>query len=98
MTLPVLLLVLFPAAAIISLCVAKLLTKTKVTTRRFDGFRTWSVSDIPRVGGVAVFATIPLAGVAWALGERGGIPEIFGPLIIGAGLLFCVGLLDDLRG
>jgi UDP-GlcNAc:undecaprenyl-phosphate/decaprenyl-phosphate GlcNAc-1-phosphate transferase len=104
MSFPVVLLVVFIAAALTSLVTAERLTHVDVRGRHPERSRHWSASGIPRIGGIAVFLSAPLAIVAAALIVRamsGGVPrlpELAGSLTIGAAILFVIGLLDDLRG
>ena len=104
MTLPVLLLVVFVVSLMTSLVVAGRLTRVNVKDRHPERSRHWSDSGIPRIGGIAVFASAPIAILAAALivaGIRGAIPQLpdlAGSLIIASAILFFIGLLDDLRG
>lgn len=104
MTLPVLLLVVFVVSVMTSLVVAGRLTRVNVKDRNPERSRHWSDSGIPRIGGIAVFASAPVAILAAALtaarltGAIPQLPELAGSLIIASAILFFIGLLDDLRG
>ena len=104
MTLPALLLVVFVVSVMTSLVVAGRLTRVSVKGRHPERSRHWSASGIPRIGGIAVFASAPIAILAAALVAaeiRGAIPqlpELAGSLVIASAILFCIGLLDDIRG
>src|SRR6185369_4287916 len=104
MTIPAALVVVFLTAALISLLTSKRLTRVDVKGRHPERSRHWSASGIPRIGGIAVFISAPLAIVAaglvgWAAtGTPPYLPDLAGSLIIGAAILFTIGLLDDLRG
>src|SRR6266480_4362152 len=104
MTLPVVLLVVFILSAMTSLGVAERLTHVNVKGRNPERTRHWSASGIPRIGGVAVFVSAPIAIVLGALGKAGmsgaipHFPELSGSLVIASALLFFIGLFDDLRG
>jgi UDP-GlcNAc:undecaprenyl-phosphate GlcNAc-1-phosphate transferase len=103
MPLPALLLVVFLVALLTSLGVAARLTHVVVSRREPEASRQWSDSTIPRIGGVAVFAAIPVAilaavfGRAALLGVVPEMPERAGALIISAAILFAVGLRDDIK-
>jgi UDP-GlcNAc:undecaprenyl-phosphate/decaprenyl-phosphate GlcNAc-1-phosphate transferase len=104
MTLPALLLVVFVVSAMTSLVVAGRLTRVNVKGRHPEHSRHWSASGIPRIGGIAVFASAPIAILAAALtaarltGAIPQLPDLAGSLIIASAILFFIGLLDDLRG
>lgn len=104
MTLPVTLLVVFLVALVTSLAVASRLTRVVVKGRARELSREWTDRETPRLGGVAVFAALPvsvLAGVAArgiALGKVPELPDLAGTLILAAAILFVVGLRDDIRG
>jgi UDP-GlcNAc:undecaprenyl-phosphate GlcNAc-1-phosphate transferase len=102
-TLPVVLLVVFVSSAIASLAVAERLTHINVKGRHPERSRHWSASGIPRLGGIAVFASAPIAIIIASVARArvSGVPqlpELAGSLILGSAILFVVGLLDDLRG
>jgi UDP-GlcNAc:undecaprenyl-phosphate GlcNAc-1-phosphate transferase len=104
MSFPVVLLLVFVAAVLTSLVTARRLTHVDVRGRHPERSRHWSASGIPRIGGIAVFVSAPLAIIAAVFlgGAMSGaslrLPELAGSLIIGAAILFTIGLLDDLRG
>src|SRR4051812_25389540 len=104
MTLPVTLLIVFLVALLTSLGVAARLTRVVVKGRARELSRDWTDCETPRLGGVAVFAAMPvavLAGVAArgiALGKVPELPELAGTLILSTAVLFIVGLRDDVRG
>src|SRR5262247_2758451 len=84
-----------------------LITRYAVSKRLLDvpdGVRRTHDTAIPRLGGVAVFAGLLLAiGVAFVAGKLLGIgPPVVAPhsvsLLTAAGILFSIGLLDDLIG
>ena len=101
---PAVLLVVFVAAGLTSLITAERLTHVDVRGRHPERSRHWSASGIPRIGGIAVFVSAPLAIVAAALmvravvGSTPTLPELAGSLTVAAAILFVTGLLDDLRG
>ena len=101
---PALLVVVFFAAALTSLLTAERLTHVDVRGRHPERSRHWSASGIPRIGGVAVFLSAPLAILIASfagraiLGSKFFLPELAGSLIVSAAILFIIGLLDDLRG
>jgi UDP-GlcNAc:undecaprenyl-phosphate GlcNAc-1-phosphate transferase len=66
MSLTVVLLVVFLVAIMTSLAVAGRLTRVIVKTRPPEHSRQWSASRIPRIGGIAIFAAIPIAILAAA--------------------------------
>jgi UDP-GlcNAc:undecaprenyl-phosphate GlcNAc-1-phosphate transferase len=94
----------FLVAVMTSLAVAARLTRVIVKTRPPEHSRQWSASRIPRIGGIAIFAAIPIAILAAASfiaalsGAIPQLPELAGALIIASAILFIVGLLDDIRG
>src|SRR5689334_836949 len=104
MALPAVMLVVFVAAAVISLITAERLTHVNVRGRHPERSRHWSASGIPRIGGIAVILAAPLAIAIAAVGMRElsgiapSLPELAEGLIAGAAILFVTGLLDDLRG
>src|SRR5690348_4898703 len=104
MALPVALLIVFLTSLLTSLVTAERLTHVNVRGRHPERSRHWSASGIPRIGGIAVFFSAPLAigSVGLALRAFTGIsprlPELAEGLIVGAAILFVIGLLDDLRG
>src|SRR5688500_7768221 len=104
MILPGMLVVVFLVSVFTSLAVASRLTKVTVTARRPEQSRQWSASGTPRLGGVAVFSALAVgvfaaAGVRAAIsGTPDGLPALVDALILSAGVLFVVGLLDDIRG
>ena len=104
MTLPAILLIVFIVAVATSLAVARRLTHVVVKPRLPERSRQWSASRTPRIGGVAIFAGIPLgilaAGAASAAlsGTIPQVPELAGALVLASAILFIVGLLDDVRG
>jgi len=104
MTLPALLLVVFAVSVMTSLVVAGRLTRVSVKGRHPERSRHWSASGIPRIGGIAVFASAPIAILVAALvagqirGDIPELPELAGSLVIASAILFFIGLLDDIRG
>ena len=104
MTVAAALLIVFVVAVLVSLVTSKRLTRVDVRGRHPERSRHWSASGIPRIGGIAVFVSAPLAIVAATLIGRVVsdtplyLPELAGSLIVGAAILFTIGLLDDLRG
>src|SRR5689334_2347474 len=104
MALPAVMLVVFLVSTVISLIAAERLTHVDVRGRHPERSRHWSASGIPRIGGIAVFASAPLAIIAVGLARRAiygaalNLPELALSLILGAAILFTIGLLDDLRG
>jgi UDP-GlcNAc:undecaprenyl-phosphate GlcNAc-1-phosphate transferase len=104
MSLPALLLVVFLVAVMTSLAVAGRLTRVTVKTRPPERSRQWSASRIPRIGGIAIFAALPVAILAAAsanaalTGAIPQLPELAEALIVASAILFVVGLLDDIRG
>jgi UDP-GlcNAc:undecaprenyl-phosphate GlcNAc-1-phosphate transferase len=104
MSLPAVLLIVFVAAVMTSLAVARRLTQVVVRPRLPERSRQWSASRIPRIGGVAIFAALPIGIVAAAVANAAltgmipQLPELAEALIIASAILFVVGLLDDIRG
>jgi UDP-GlcNAc:undecaprenyl-phosphate GlcNAc-1-phosphate transferase len=104
MPLPAALLLIFLVAVMTSLAVAGRLTRVIVKTRLPEHSRQWSASRIPRIGGVAIFAALPVAIIAAAsanaalTGAIPQLPELAEALIVASAILFVVGLLDDIRG
>ena len=104
MSVPALLLIVFIIAAATSLLVAGRLVHVSVRPRLPERSRQWSASRIPRIGGVAIFAAIPVAIVAAGAasaaltGAVPQLPELAEALIVAGAILFVVGLLDDIRG
>src|SRR4051812_32756605 len=103
MSLPATLIMVFLVAVVTSLGVAARLTRVTVRGRKTEDTRHWSTSDIPRVGGVAVFLALPI-GVLAAVSAKGllvggspELPERASGLVLSAVILFAVGLLDDIR-
>src|SRR3982074_2764601 len=77
-----------------------LATRLELLDQPDDG-RRWDDRAIPRLGGIAVFASILIVGVVGALFDDrahllGLMPLIVG-LAIGATILFVTGLVDDIR-
>ena len=103
MSLPAILLVVFLVSVLTSLAIASRLTHVLVRGRAPEQSRVCSDPHIPRVGGVAVFAAIPIAILAAAsvrgafVGSMPELPELAGALIVSAAILFSVGLADDIR-
>src|SRR6266446_344860 len=99
MSLPALLLVVFLVAVTTSLAVAGRLTRVIVKTRPPERSRQWSASRIPRIGGIAIFAALPVAILAAAsanaalTGAIPQLPELAEALIVASAILFMVGLL-----
>lgn len=104
MSLPAILFVVFAVSVMTSLAVAGRLTRVVVKPRLPERSRQWSASRIPRIGGVAIFAALPVAIVAAAVANAattGAIPQLpdqAEALIVASAILFVVGLLDDIRG
>jgi UDP-GlcNAc:undecaprenyl-phosphate GlcNAc-1-phosphate transferase len=104
MSLPAILLLVFLVSVTISLGVAARLTRVVVRSRAPEIARQWSTSAIPRVGGIAVFAAIPIAVLvavaarAILIGAVPEFPERAGALLISCAILFSVGLIDDIKG
>ena len=104
MSLPAILLVVFVVSVMTSLAVAGRLTRVIVKPRLPERSRQWSASRIPRIGGVAIFAALPVAIFAAAAvdaaltGAIPPLPELAEALIVASAILFVVGLLDDIRG
>ena len=68
-----------------------------------DGVRRSHVRPVPRLGGVAIFAGVFLAfGAAPLIGLVSGavpsVPHLTSALLLSSGILFLLGLWDDLRG
>ena len=68
-----------------------------------DGVRRGHVRAVPRLGGVAIFAGVLLAfGAAPLVGlltnAVPSVPRLTSALLLASGILFCLGLWDDLRG
>lgn len=58
----------------------------------------WHARPTALFGGVAIWAAfLAAAGLAVALRLEAGLGEHYGPLLLGASLMFAVGLADDLR-
>lgn len=104
MSFPALLLIVFIVALTTSLVVAGRLTRVVVRPRLPERSRQWSASRIPRIGGIAIFAAIPIAIVAAGAansalsGVMPQLPELAEALVVSSAILFVVGLLDDIRG
>src|SRR6202162_532495 len=104
MPLPAILLVVFVVSVMTSLAVAGRLTHVVVKPRLPKRSRQWSASRIPRIGGIAIFAALPVAIIAAAFvnaaltGAIPQLPEQAAALIVACAILFAVGLLDDIRG
>lgn len=104
MSLAAILLIVFVVSVMTSLAVAGRLTHVVVKPRLPERSRQWSASRIPRIGGVAIFAALPIAIVAAAAANAattGAIPQLpeqAEALIFASAILFVVGLLDDIRG
>jgi UDP-GlcNAc:undecaprenyl-phosphate GlcNAc-1-phosphate transferase len=103
MTITVVMLVVFVLSALTSFAVAERLTHVNVKARDPERSRHWTASGIPRIGGIAVFASAPIAIILASLARAGTsgalqLPDLAGSLIIGSAILLVVGLLDDLRG
>jgi len=104
MSLPVVLIIVFLVAVMTSLAVARRLTQVVVRPRLPERSRQWSASRIPRFGGVAIFAALPIGIVVAAsanlalTGIIPQLPDLAEALIIASAILFVVGLLDDIRG
>src|SRR5690349_10659400 len=104
MALSAVLLIVFLASMLASLITAERLTHVNVRGRHPERSRHWSASGIPRIGGIAVFFSAPLAIAVVGLFVRAvtgvptRLPELAVGLIIAAAILFVIGLLDDLRG
>src|SRR6476659_5808624 len=101
MSLLAILIIVFAVSVLISLALAGRLTRVVINGRAEEHSRQWSKSDTPRIGGIAVFAATPISVLAVvfavpAKGPAGYLPELAGALIASAGILFFVGLLDDL--
>jgi UDP-GlcNAc:undecaprenyl-phosphate/decaprenyl-phosphate GlcNAc-1-phosphate transferase len=92
----------FVAALLTSLCATPLVIRVALQNSLLDrpGERRVHTQPVPRLGGVAVFvATLVGLGLAVALGwMRDGInaPLVVG-LVLGGGILFVTGLVDDVR-
>ena len=76
MTLPAILLTVFLVAVITSLTVAGRLRHVNLIQRLPELKRHWSDSHIPRLGGVAVFAALPVAPTAQSPRERAKAPGV----------------------
>ncbi|MBA2669150.1 MAG: undecaprenyl/decaprenyl-phosphate alpha-N-acetylglucosaminyl 1-phosphate transferase, partial [Gemmatimonadetes bacterium] len=97
----------FITAALTSLVVTPYVVRYAVARGFYDapsGGRRIHDRPIPRIGGVAVAIAL-LAGLVAAILMGGGEGAVLGRqhgflvgLFIGGGLLFAVGLVDDLRG
>jgi UDP-GlcNAc:undecaprenyl-phosphate GlcNAc-1-phosphate transferase len=78
-----------------------LATRLGLLDRPDDG-RRWHERAIPRLGGVAVFASVFIVGAVGALFDNRGHLVLLMPLIVGvaggATILFVTGLVDDIRG
>jgi len=104
MTFSVLLVLIFVVAAATSLLVAGRLIHVAVKPRIPERSREWSASRTPRIGGVAIFAALPVGIVATAFidavltGAIPKLPELAGALVLASAILFMVGLFDDIRG
>ena len=101
----------FVATACLSLLLTPLIIRAASALRLYDspdGVRRLHDSPVPRLGGVAVYlSAAAMAGVVIYLGANVFWPGIgitaqqwrtLTGVIIGSGLLFVVGLLDDVRG
>lgn len=96
-------LALLAAAAIVSLLVTPLVSTAARALGLVDapGGRKVHLQSVPRVGGIvlAVAGTATLAAFAWIGGAVGGpVPALhgLGALLISAGLVLGIGLIDDL--
>lgn len=102
MSLPAILTTVFAVSLVISLVAAARLSRVVLSGRAPEHSRHWSKSDTPRIGGVAVFLSTPIALIALVIGRVAAIgstkvPEQAGALVASAAILFTVGLLDDIR-
>ncbi|HET8655694.1 MAG TPA: MraY family glycosyltransferase [Longimicrobiaceae bacterium] len=94
----------FAMAVLLSLLATPLVVRFAISHDAYDlpsGGRRVHIHPIPRIGGVAVFAAAVLAVGGGAL-VADGAPLLNSRLItgilLGGGLLFAAGLVDDLRG
>lgn len=96
------------AAALAGLLATPLVVQMAVARGIYDvpsDGRRVHTHPVPRLGGVAVFAAmvcgLVATAIAWAgVGETGLMhqPRFFAGILLGGGLLFAAGLVDDLRG
>jgi UDP-GlcNAc:undecaprenyl-phosphate/decaprenyl-phosphate GlcNAc-1-phosphate transferase len=64
-----------------------------------DDIRRRHASPTPRLGGVAIFTAVALAGmIGLVQGGTPGIPSIWPGLLLGASIVFVIGVIDDIRG
>lgn len=92
------------AGSVLGLVLTPLVTWTSVALGLVDapGGRKVHSRSVPRLGGVAVAlaATLATVGIAWAARAQGvDMPSFrsMAPILAGGMLVFCLGLLDDIR-
>jgi UDP-GlcNAc:undecaprenyl-phosphate GlcNAc-1-phosphate transferase len=97
-------LIVLVAGTLLSLLFTPLVTSAALALGLVDapGGRKVHLVSVPRVGGVAVVAAagVALTGAAWVEPQGAGwtILAPLAPILAGAGLVFAIGLIDDLRG
>jgi UDP-GlcNAc:undecaprenyl-phosphate/decaprenyl-phosphate GlcNAc-1-phosphate transferase len=64
-----------------------------------DDIRRRHAAPTPRLGGIAIFVAVALASIV-GLAEAGapGVPTIWPGLLLGASIVFVIGVIDDIRG
>lgn len=92
-------------SAAASLALTSLVIRGAKARRLYDmptGGRHIHTRPVPRLGGIAVFASLVLGVLAYAVVEMLGGGRVDGRfltgILLGGGLVFAVGLRDDLRG
>jgi UDP-GlcNAc:undecaprenyl-phosphate GlcNAc-1-phosphate transferase len=99
--------VLFVVSALSGLILTPLVIRMAVAWGLFDaphGDRRVHTEPIPRVGGVAVFASMGIGLVVLAassvsgLGSVGPFSSLLSGVLFGSGIIFATGLIDDLIG
>jgi UDP-GlcNAc:undecaprenyl-phosphate/decaprenyl-phosphate GlcNAc-1-phosphate transferase len=97
-------LIVLAAGTLLSLLFTPLVTSTALALGLVDapGGRKVHLVSVPRVGGIAVTAGagFALTAAAWVEPRQAGWTSLspLGPILAGAGLVFVIGLIDDLRG
>src|ERR1041385_8437684 len=67
-----------------------------------DDFRRRHAAPTPRIGGVAIFLAVALtSAVVYGLSQTSGVPVLppmWPGMLLGASIVFVIGLIDDIRG
>ena len=62
-----------------------------------DDIRRRHAAPTPRLGGVAIFVAVVLTSLV-GLASAGGVPRLWPGLLLGASIVFVIGVIDDIRG